>query len=753
MKNKFLFFAFILLISVSLSAQDRGRPITLAGFGTTVDVPGSYGDTWASAWSADDSVIFMNNDGTGITGAGSGTRYYPAHACINYVPPNFTPENHASLTNQRDGRRIIHPIDKNDFTAKYFSNFQGPQPWYPYSTDIYEVDGVLYCNFIYSFQIPGNWGFLYSNFMRSTDSGRTWQNHKGQTDTRTEANWTDAFFPEGWENPRFVKYGRGGIAPNVDGAREYVYFSSAYVQSKYKPPGGEEHGGNYIARIKRSDLLEWKTTPDGNGNNVRKKLEFLSYGWINTLADAQAVSDRHWTTDYSRARPIGNSPFFNIVYNEKLKRYFGTSNDGDCFQEPKVECSIFMLEAPYPWGPWTEIIDEHMTAKADDNLSWSFLSQKYISSDGYKMWVAVNGAHAELNHINKEGYILKFLPAYLTSEPVQTVMATDTARVSVNGLAQQTQREYRWGSVTGSSIGYGGFTQDGNNLTFNIYASSAGDYIVNFRYRTKGVPPWTNIAAFRRDPLPSISLYVNNNKAKQLRLGRSIQTYAEWTEMSIFLRLNAGSNTITFQRDRGDISDSVVISRLKYALYTGTSPLPLDNVVTAGSSAAPAATTQASTGTQAVISSWNTVNGSGSSISLRTANNENIGGQRFTAWTITGSLAPDSYAVAIGAPNSAALRAMRTMKSFSFTVLGDGKNYMVLLPTRETNQISDHYYAAFPTVAGEVTTVTIFINELAQTGYTGKPLAFNQNNIQQIQFQPVDQGAFNLKVWDIRTYQ
>jgi len=751
MKNKILFFAFILLISVSLSAQDRGRPITLAGFGATVDVPGSMGDAWASAWSADDSVIFMNNDGTGITGAGSGTRYYPAHACINYVPPNFNPENPASLTNQRDGRRIIHPVNNRDFTAKYFQNFQNPQPWYPYSTDIYEVDGVLYCNFIYSFQIPGNWGYLYSNFMRSTDGGRTWQNHKGQTDTRTEASWDEAFFPQGWEHPRFVKYGRGGIAPNVDGAREYVYFSS-WVDRKYRPPSGIEYGGNYIARIKRSDLLEWRTTPDGNGNNVRKKLEFLSYGWINTLADAQAVSDRHWTTDYSRARPIGNSPFFYIVYNEKLKRYFGTTNDGDCYQEPKVECSIFMLEAPYPWGPWTDVLQEQMDTKANDNISWPFLQQKFISADGYTMWMSVSGAHKEFNYFDIEGYHLKFLPAYLTSEPVQTVMATDAAGVTVNGLTQQTHREQRWGSVTGASTGYGGFTRDGNNIAFNINAPAAGDYIVNFRYRTKGVPPWTNIAAFRRDPLPSISLYVNNNKIKQLKLNRSIQTYAEWTEMSIFLRLNAGNNIITFQRDKGDLSDSIIISRLKYARYTGSSPLPLDNVgVQPAAIIQPIATT--GTGTQAVISSWNTVNGSGSSINLITANNENIGGQRFTAWTISGSLAPDSYAVAIGAPNSAALRAMRTMKSFSFTVLGDGKNYVVLLPTRETNQISDHYYAAFSTIAGEVTTVTIFINELAQTGYTGKPLAFNQNNIQQIQFQPVDQGAFNLKVWDIRTYQ
>lgn len=740
------------IFTANLSAQDRGRPITLSGFGVPVPVPGSQGDTWASAWSADDSVWIMNNDGAGIIGARSGAHNYLAHTYINQIPASFNPENSASLTNQRDGRRIVHPLNRNDFTARYFGNFQNPQPWYPYSTDIYEIDGVLYCNFVYSNQIPGNWGFLYSNFMRSTDGGRTWQNHKEQTDMRSEASWEDAFFPQGWETTMFVKYGRGGAAPNVDRAHEYIYFICNNWRIKYNPPGGT---GVYIARIKRSDLREWKTTPDGNGDNVRKKLEFLSYGLINTLANARAAENNsHWTADYSRAKPISDKLHFNITYNESLRRYFAASINSDSFTNPKIESSIQVFEAPYPWGPWTEIINEHMQAKADDNLTLTYLSQKYISDDGFKMWMAVSGAQAENSHTGIDGYFLKFLPIFLTSEPVQTIIATNNEKVTVNGLSRQTHREHVWEAWRfpgGSSTGYGGFTSDGNSLSFNVSAPSAGDYIVNFRYRTKGVPPWTNIAAYRRDPFPTISLYVNNNKAKQLKLGRSIQTYSEWTEMSIFLRLNAGNNTVTFQRDRGDVSDSIVISRLKYALYTGSSPLPLDNV-----GVQPVAISQpsmsVSTGTQAVISSWNTTPGNGSSINVRTTNKENIGGERYTTWTITGSLAPDSYAVAVGTPDSATLRAMRTMSSISFTILGDGKKYLVALPTRETNQIHDHYLLVFSTVAGEVITVTIFVADLAQGGHTGRQVAFNQNNIQQIQFQPVDQGAFNLKVWDIRLH-
>jgi len=745
-----IIFNLIFIFTVNIMAQDRGRPITLIGFGMPINVPGSQGDTWASAWSADDSVIFMNNDGAGIIGAIPDSHNYLAHAYINQVPLSFNPENPASLTNQRDGRRIIHPLNRNDFTAKYFGKFQNPQPWYPYSSDIYEVDDVLYCNFVYSNQIPGNWGFLYSNFMRSTDGGRTWQNHKGQIDTRTDANWGDAFFPEGWELPMFVKYGKGGSAPNVDRAQEYIYFICHNWKENYNYPGGT---GVYIARIKRSDLRDWKTTPDGNGDNVRRKIEYLSFGLINTLADARsAANNRHWTTDYSRAKPMGNNINYNIIYNESLRRYFSILGNSDSFTEPKTESAVKMSEAPYPWGPWTEIINEHMQAKADDNLWVNYITQKYISADGYKMWIAACGAQAHNSHTGRDGYFLKFLPAFLTSELVQTINATDNTRVAANGLTRQTHREHEWEAWKfqgGVSTGYGGFTQDGNSLTFNANVSVEGDYIVNFRYRTIGVPPWINIQSYRRASFPTISLYVNNNKAKQLRLGRSIQTYSEWTEMSIFLRLNAGNNIVTFQRDKGDLSDSVVISRLKYARYTGSSPLPLDNV-----GVQPAAISQltATVGTQAIISNWNTNQSNGSSINLRTTNNENIGGERFTSWIITGNLAPDSYALAVGIPDSVTLSSMRTMTSFSFTVLGDGKKYLVALPTRETNQISDHYLLVFSTVAGEITTVTIYVDDLVQGGHTGRRVAFNQSNIQQIQFQPIDQGSFNLKVWNLRLH-
>jgi len=60
MKKSLTFLILAVLLITSLSAQDRDRPITLAGFGTTVDVPGSMGDAWASTRQIEVCVIHGN---------------------------------------------------------------------------------------------------------------------------------------------------------------------------------------------------------------------------------------------------------------------------------------------------------------------------------------------------------------------------------------------------------------------------------------------------------------------------------------------------------------------------------------------------------------------------------------------------------------------------------------------------------------------------------------------------------------------
>jgi glucose dehydrogenase len=93
------------------------------------------------------------------------------------------------------------------------------------------------------------------------------------------------------------------------------------------------------------------------------------------------------------------------------------------------------------------------------------------------------------------------------------------------------------------------------------------------------------------------------------------------------------------------------------------------------------------------------------------------------------------------------------MTSFSFKVTGDGKQYEVMLPTTETNVSYNHYRYRFTATAAE-TTITVNVPaNLSQADWGGSGVVtFVKNNIQNMQFQPVAVGAFNIKIWDIRTY-
>jgi endoglucanase len=124
------------------------------------------------------------------------------------------------------------------------------------------------------------------------------------------------------------------------------------------------------------------------------------------------------------------------------------------------------------------------------------------------------------------------------------------------------------------------------------------------------------------------------------------------------------------------------------------------------------------------------------------------------AGTITTSGEGDVYANAQFIPASATLTAMQTMKSFSFMVSGDGNSYDVMVPTTESSVAYNHYrYQFTASAAAAKVTVNVPAN-LSQANWGGAGVVeFVQDNIQGIQFQRVGSGSFNLKVWDVRTYQ
>ena len=163
-------------------------------------------------------------------------------------------------------------------------------------------------------------------------------------------------------------------------------------------------------------------------------------------------------------------------------------------------------------------------------------------------------------------------------------------------------------------------------------------------------------------------------------------------------------------------------------------------------------------GIPAVFDRLNTDIWNGSTMNIRTGS-ETINGVNFTVYTINGNHVKDSHAKAITAGNAATVNNLKRMRAFSFTILGDGNDYKVSLQTSDIWSNAggwDIYHTIIPTIKGEAINVTIFVDTLVQSGWTGKFSPFIQSNVQSIQFEPYYNngvGRFEYKIYDIRTYQ
>ena len=225
----------------------RQAPVTMAALGQKLVVNGTNGDTWDSAWLANDTVYLQCNDATGFGDGDS------RHDIL------------CALTGSPEAPQTLSGVNLNPGTL---GKFLGAT----YSTGLYEVDGVLYHNICYSSQDPNNFRFYHTSIIKSTDGGATWKNYLGQLDTLPPDSLEQCVFADdrfGLVN--FVKYGRGGAAPNIDNAREYVYFVA---------PG-------YLARIKRTDLrLLGEIAPEA----FKAKIQYFKGGKPGWHARCQLVS-------------------------------------------------------------------------------------------------------------------------------------------------------------------------------------------------------------------------------------------------------------------------------------------------------------------------------------------------------------------------------------------------------------------------------------------------------------------------------
>lgn len=330
-------FLFVFDNGTMQEVQAAGSPVTMIGLGhKQAPNVNSVGDHWDSTWLANDKVYVMHDDGYGFGGTGG-------------------PFSHDGVCELTGNPESMPSVSGTNLNPGSLGNFLGGT----YGTGIYEADGVLYHNICYSIQDPNNWQFYNCSIMKSTDGGANWINHLGQTNILPPNSSQDSMFPDNrWGFVNFVKYGKGGAAPNpdVDNAQTYVYMYSLDCTNG---------NGFYLARIRRSDLPSLDKT----------KIQFYKGG-----EGGDGMNDLNWTNQISQSTPFtmiaGSIPCLSITYNPGLGRYILFTVTGNSWSNPPKESSFRAYEAPHLWGPWTPLLDENVNNKEGDNLAWPNLMQK-----------------------------------------------------------------------------------------------------------------------------------------------------------------------------------------------------------------------------------------------------------------------------------------------------------------------------------------------------------------------------------------
>ena len=150
--------------------------------------------------------------------------------------------------------------------------------------------------------------------------------------------------------------------------------------------------------------------------------------------------------------------------------------------------------------------------------------------------------------------------------------------------------------------------------------------------------------------------------------------------------------------------------------------------------------------------------------SLVTRQMEKINGKEELVVSISGTqqLNEISYSGVYGRPDLQTLETMRSMKSISFTYMGDGGSYYISFPTIETIRyvnpysgkdeiFGEHWLKILETKKDTVSNITINIpDDLVWLDEDRPKPDFIMKNLNCLQIQPAGMGSYNLKWWDIR---
>ena len=153
-----------------------------------------------------------------------------------------------------------------------------------------------------------------------------------------------------------------------------------------------------------------------------------------------------------------------------------------------------------------------------------------------------------------------------------------------------------------------------------------------------------------------------------------------------------------------------------------------------------------------VFSRWTIIKDDIGSYVELTPKIEYIQDQYTETYTLSGNVINKTHTFAgvIAFPDPFTLEVMSIMKSFSFTVLGDGNTYQTKIITPEAKTDHNYYGKAFRTENGVISTLSFNIEELSQLLNFDKKVPFINTGIEAFLIQIDSTGDFNLKFWNIK---
>jgi len=484
--------------------SDGGKPRGLGGGHT----PPPSGDTWYSAWGQDDTLYVNVDDGLGFEDpSGKGTMLRNC-LCMLAGNPNQSTDGFRGINLNPGSLGATIPNHK-------FIGYDKIEGYQGYTSSLCEIDGILYQ--IRHTWSPKFWPPFDSNIIKSSDGGRNWINHLGETNAPLPTG-NKAMFPKlPWSWLTFVQYGKGGAAPAVDRADQHVYLTA---------------NGQHLVRVPRQKLADLNTS------------DFQYYKG----APLDGLLDSSWSSVADEAGKIweiaeGYFGLNTITYNFALKRYVATTDSyyfapGEGFHNTgKARFGIYTAE--HPWGPWKKILNYGIWGRAGWNM---LMANKFTSDDGRKMWYNFCGEY--LGDLWYYGF--QYTPLYLSTGAVDIYKA-ELAALKGTRLASG------YPDCTGSSY-IENFTKADDRATFELHnIQGTGWHIVRIRYTS----PKANGN--------ELSVYVNGRKARRVKFSLNRSDYKpefNWADRSDIYFLKSGNNTFEIRQDPGDHADGLMIDCL-----------------------------------------------------------------------------------------------------------------------------------------------------------------------------------------------